>query len=139
MDGKTFGLKNYSNILSLPHPSVLASSMKCDQDKVAMQFEREQLLLSGDSKILHPIIVSKVSLAKKLPLESLDKILNEEAVTDKPHRVRIGVLHSKPALTDKVDSVLALLRVFNKKTNTYRDYNPKAPALKKDESLALAL
>jgi hypothetical protein len=30
LDGKTFGLKNYSNILSLPYPSALAQSMKID-------------------------------------------------------------------------------------------------------------
>jgi hypothetical protein len=65
--------------------------------------------------------------------------MNEEAVADKPHRVRVSVMHIKPAITDKVDSVLSLIRVHNKKTNTYRDYNPKSPALKKEESLALCV
>lgn len=113
--------------------------MKFDQEKVAHQFERDLLLLPAETKILHPVIVSKVISPKRLPVESLDKILNEEAVTDKPHRVRIAVMHTLPVITDKVDSVLSLLRVFNTKTSSYREYNPKAPALKKDEVLSLGV
>ncbi len=139
LDGRSFGLKNYSNILSLPYPSVLAQSMKIDVENVTKNFERTQLLLGEGVKILHPTIISKVTHKQFLPLENLDKILNEEAVTDKPHRVRIGMVHTKPALSlDKADSVLSLLRVYNIKTSTYREYNPKQPALKKDEQLQIA-
>jgi hypothetical protein len=33
LDGRSFGLKNYSNILSLPYPSHIAQSMKIDLDR----------------------------------------------------------------------------------------------------------
>jgi hypothetical protein len=74
-----------------------------------------------------------------MPLVSLDKILNEEPVSDKLYRVRIAVVHTQPQIyADKADSVLSIIRVFNKKTNTYRDFNAKQPALKKDEQLSIA-
>lgn len=138
-DGRSFGLKNYSNILSLPFPSVLAQNMKMDPEAVVQNFEKAQLLQGDAVKLMHPIIISRVTHKTPLPLENLDKILNEEAVADKPHRVRISVVHTKPSIqADKADSVLSLLRVFNKKTHTYREFNPKQPALKKDEELQIA-
>jgi hypothetical protein len=94
LDGKTFGLKNYSNILSLPYPSALAQSMKFDAVAATHNYERAQLLLADGVRILHPVIVSKVTHKNFMPLVSLDKILSEEPVADKLHRVRIAVVHT---------------------------------------------
>lgn len=96
LDGKTFGLKNYSNILSLPSPSAISQSMKIDQDTVTHAYERAQLLLGHGVRILHPVIISKVTHKNAIPLVSLDKILNEDPVSDKLYRVRIAVIHTKP-------------------------------------------
>lgn len=113
--------------------------MKMDVDATVQNFEKAQLLQGEGSKLMHPIIISKVTHKAALPLENLEKILNEEAVVDKPHRVRISVVHALPQINkDKADSVLSVLRVVNKKTNTYRDFNAKQPALKKDEELQIA-
>ena len=70
--------------------------MKIDVENVTKNFERTQLLLNEGAKIMHPINISKVAHKKFLPLETLDKVLNDEAVTDKPHRVRLALVHTKP-------------------------------------------
>jgi hypothetical protein len=76
--GRSFGLKNYSNIISLPYPSKLAQGMKIDVAALMKEFEREQLLL--DTLNLHPIVVTRVTNEKyaHLPINSLDQILDSE-------------------------------------------------------------
>ena len=77
--GRSFGFKNYSNIMSLPYPSKLAQNMKIDFDTVTKDFERDQLSLDGP--IFHPIIVTKITNEKNahLPVTSLDQILDLDA------------------------------------------------------------
>ena len=36
---RTFGLKNYSNIMSLPYPSLVAKNMKYDQGKAMKEVD----------------------------------------------------------------------------------------------------
>lgn len=134
-DGKTFGLKNYSNILSLPQPSAITQGMKFDLEATSHAYERAQLLQPFDAKLMHPIVISKVNHKGAMPLTSLDKLLNEEPVVDKLHKVRINLLLTKPQVT--AENLLSLLRVYNKKTHAYHDYK-QGSAVKKDEQLTLA-
>lgn len=68
---KTFGLKSFSNILSLPYPSLAARNMKIDQQEAMKKLDRQ--LLQGDV-IIHPIIVSHITDPeyKNQPIKSLD-------------------------------------------------------------------
>ncbi len=54
---RTFGVKNYSNILSLPFPCQLAKSMNINQKEAMAELDKS-LISSGD-RIMHPIIASK--------------------------------------------------------------------------------
>ena len=69
----TFGLKPYSNILTLPFPCLIAKNMKIDFE-ANKDLNRELLKLD---KIMHPVLTSYISAPKlqKLPMRSLEKIL----------------------------------------------------------------
>jgi hypothetical protein len=75
---RTFGLKNYSNIFSLPYPSLLARNMKLDSNAAMKKLDRENLLLND--KIMHPVIATHISNQKQqyMPLKSLEQILDTE-------------------------------------------------------------
>lgn len=81
-EGRSFGLKNYSNILSLPYPSKIALDMKFDLTGASLSLERDLLHLKlEENKIMHPVIVSSINRGEKkpyLPLSSLDEILNAD-------------------------------------------------------------
>ena len=55
---KTFGLRSYSNILSLPYPSYLAQEMMFDEVSAKAEFEVQQL--SSNSIMMHPVTVSTI-------------------------------------------------------------------------------
>ena len=69
----TFGLKPYSNILSLPYPCKIAKNMKIDYEAIK---ENNKKLLAQEIT-LHPVITSYISNPKlqKLPLSNLERIL----------------------------------------------------------------
>jgi hypothetical protein len=84
-EGRSFGLKNYSNILSLPYPSKIAHDMKLDVTGATQSLERDLLHLNlAENKIMHPVIVSSITGGDKkshLPLSSIDEILNTNLST----------------------------------------------------------
>lgn len=55
---RTFGLKHYSNILSLPYPCLIARNMKIDF--LSMQKELDESLLESE-RVMHPVIVSHLT------------------------------------------------------------------------------
>lgn len=91
---RTFGMRPYSNILTLPYPCKLAESMMFDEVSEVKIFEKSQLQ-SKDSILMHPIIVSEISDKKvSAALTNLDDIKD-----DNVHRVRVSVSHvSAPTL-----------------------------------------
>lgn len=60
---RTFGMRPYSNILSLPYPCKLAESMLFDEISETKVFEAAQMS-KKDGILMHPIIVSQVKDAK---------------------------------------------------------------------------
>ena len=112
--GRSFGLKNYSNIMSLPYPSKLAQGMKIDVAALTKDFEREQLLL--DTLNLHPIIVTRVTNEKyaHLPITSLDKILDTEETKSSVFRARLSVLAIRPQILTgdfKPEALASLVKI----------------------------
>jgi hypothetical protein len=88
----TFGMRPYSNILSLPFPCKLAEGMMFDEVSETRIFEKNQLA-NKEAILMHPIIVSQVS-GKLDTISGLDEIKGEAV-----HRVRISVSHvSAPTL-----------------------------------------
>lgn len=115
--GRSFGLKNYSNIMSLPYPSKIAQAMRIDVAGLTKEFEREQLLLV-DTLNLHPIIVTRVTNEKyaHLPLTSLDEILDSEGTKSSVFRTRLSVLAIRPQIIltggdFKPDSIASLVKI----------------------------
>jgi hypothetical protein len=54
---RTFGLKPYSNILSIPYPSLTVRKMNISSDEVSKILDKELLL---EDKIMHPVIVTHI-------------------------------------------------------------------------------
>lgn len=54
---KTFGMRPYSNILTLPYPCKSAQQMMFDEVAESRGFEKTQLSLK-DAVLMHPIVVS---------------------------------------------------------------------------------
>lgn len=81
---------------------------------------------------MHPVIVSTTSLSDKLPLSSLDQVL-ETDITDplfkgKQYRVRINVL--------VIEDAAQPIKVLNTKTGTLRD---QKGAVSKDEKQVVSV
>lgn len=88
---KTFGMRPYSNILTLPSPCKLADDMLFDEVAENKSFEKAQLADSGI--LMHPVIVSEIQDRKLTQTVST----LAEAVEDKAqetHRVRFSVSHT---------------------------------------------
>ena len=95
--------------------------MKFDQARVEKEFERDLLL--QDSKIMHPIIASRVTNPKYLRLASLDQILSTTHAKNEVFKTRFSTM--------MVSDVSKIVKVQNKKTDALREST--AGALKKDE------
>ena len=54
---RTFGLKPYSNILSIPYPSFAVRKMQINSLEVMKNVDKELLL---EDKIMHPVIVTQI-------------------------------------------------------------------------------
>jgi hypothetical protein len=99
---------------------VLAQNMKFVEAKATLALERELLLLNQfDNKIMHPVIVTRITDALKahIPLASIDSILSTDFTAlennGKQFRCRYSVIASKPAIGQdfKADSISALVKV----------------------------
>lgn len=127
----TFGMRHYTNILSLPYPCELAARMKFDEVEACKSFETSQLMSAIKSSVpllRHPIIVTRIldeKLAQK-PVSELENCVNSH----EEYRVRFNVaafVGEGPTLKiqTKTGSKMQLA-----------DYDlKKAPALKKDQTL----
>lgn len=80
---KTFGLRHYSNIMSLPFPCALAQNMLFDEISAVQTFEQEQLQTNGI--LMHPIVVSSIDQDKNMigqpnqkSLVSIENLIEEE-------------------------------------------------------------
>ena len=135
---RTFGLKNYSNILSLPYPCHLVKGMKLDYEKVDKAGkEMDQEFLLHEEKIMHPVIATQVTnpSVKSQYLRSFEYIYNE----NKPgevYRVRFSVQATQPSIDN---FPLSSLKIQNKVTKAFRDLPKTQAALKKDERYILYL
>lgn len=98
LDGRSFGLKSHSNILSLPASSQQVQGMKLHVDQLVKDFERDTLKREG--MIMHPIVISKLKDAKsaQLPITSLDQILESTDEKSGPVRARFSVMHILPEI-----------------------------------------
>ena len=91
----TFGMRSYSNILTLPYPCKLAEDMLFDDIAQKSQFEVQQL--TKNSILQHPIIISQINDPKLAwaPVTYLSTLLKdkEESKTKggQVHRVRMSV------------------------------------------------
>lgn len=98
---RTFGLKNYSNILALPYPSHQARTLKFNQPEATKTLDKELLLL--DDKIMHPLVATHITQDnyKHLPIRSLEQILDlEKKQGQEVYRTRFSVEAILPALGD---------------------------------------
>lgn len=76
---RTFGLKHYSNILSLPFPCLLAKHMLFDEASLMKSLDRQ--LLTQKEMIKHPVKISHVERPKQeefLPFRNLEQLLEED-------------------------------------------------------------
>eukprot|EP00347_Sterkiella_histriomuscorum_P003620 403363589 len=129
---KVFGLKNYSNILSLPYPSLLAKEMKYDMHQAERDLDKA--LLTQDEKIMHPVLASSILNRKvySTPLRTLEQIMTDaQHLQKQPHRVRLTVEAISPSL-DKLNPK-QLVKILNTKTNELKDASKQKGALSKDE------
>ena len=83
---RTFGMRHYTNILSLPYPCKLAQDMHFDEINESKAFEAQQLC--SKEMLCHPIIVSQIkdeAVAKK-KVTAVDQVTGDET-----HKVRVNV------------------------------------------------
>lgn len=86
---RTFGMRPYSNILTLPFPCKLANDMLFDEFAEGRGFEKAQL--SSDQIIMHPVVISSIEGKVNEDVENLCDINNNDT---KVHRVRVSVAHA---------------------------------------------
>ena len=107
---RTFGMRPYSNILTLPYPCKLAESMMFDEVSESKIFETQQLAMK-DKILMHPIIVTHVN-DKKLTSTVTDLADIKDAAV---HRVRVSASHcSVPTL--KLREKSGELKAYQAKT-----------------------
>lgn len=85
---RTFGMRPYSNILTLPYPCKLAGDMMFDEFAESRGFEQTQL--ASDQIIMHPIVVSTIEGKISDEIENLCDVTKDSKV----HRVRVSVAAS---------------------------------------------
>lgn len=126
---KTFGMRPYSNILTLPYPCKLAESMMFDEQAESRGFEQTQL--SSGSTLMHPIIVSDIKDNKVCQQEvlTLSQVPNNDG---KVHNVRFSVSHTTLA-NDAAKSVKVKEASGEIKPST------KSSVLKKGQEFATCL
>lgn len=119
-DGRSFGLKTYSNILSLPSVCHLTQTMKIDLARQALNVEKELLQLNpAENKIMHPVIISRITNNEfaQLRQTSLDEILDTDLSDAKAKetifKARISVLSVRPQLgaSFKPDQIASFIRI----------------------------
>jgi hypothetical protein len=67
---QTFGLKAYSNILSLPYPSFIGKNLKIAQNEAMKELDHN---LIAEDYITHPVVATHITNPdyKKLPIVTL--------------------------------------------------------------------
>ena len=93
--------------------------MKFTEAKATLALEREILLLNqSENKIMHPVIVTRITDAVKahLPIVSLDSILSTDlnANKEKQFRCRYSVIAIQPSIGQdifKADQISALVKI----------------------------
>jgi hypothetical protein len=123
---RTFGLKPYSNILSLPYPSLSVRKMLINSDEVMKNIDKE--LLSQD-KIMHPVVVTHITSEdhKYTPLKTLEEIVKEDGSNNSNllHKVRISVEGITQSLEGE-DGPSNIVRIHNTKTNQSKEATAKS-------------
>ncbi|TNV79559.1 hypothetical protein FGO68_gene16809 [Halteria grandinella] len=126
-EGRSFGFKQYSNILSLPAQSLLVKDMAVDEKKVINDLEKA--LLTQEQTIMHPVIISRPQ-KREGDLTNLDKILS---YTEAPEGARFLTRFTVVSVYPSAEN---LIQIQNTKTSALRE---NKGALKKDEKHVLSV